>query len=118
MFSLVTGFLEKRETPEQAVVREVKEELGLDGQVREFIGCYSLFEKNQIILAQWLTATGELKTGNEISEIRLLSREELKLWEFGRLVLTSIIVGDWLEKTTSNKPPHPTPPLRHGGRND
>ena len=100
MFSLVTGYLERNETPEGAVVREVKEELGLDGTVQEFIGCYSFIEKNQIILAHWVVATGELTTGNEISEVRLLSREELKHWRFGRLALTSTIVKQWLEKTT------------------
>lgn len=105
MFSLVTGYLERTETPEEAVVREVKEELGLDGKVQEFIGCYSFNEKNQIILVHWVVATGELKTGNEITEVRLLSREELKLWQFGRLALTSAIVKQWLEKTTPNKAP-------------
>ena len=102
MFSLITGYLEKNETPEEAVVREVKEELGLDGQVQEFLGCYSFIVKNQIILAHWVVATGELTTGNEIIEIRLLSREELKLWQFGRLALTSAIAKRWLEKTTPN----------------
>ena len=98
MFSLVTGYLERNETPEEAVVREVKEELGLDGKVQEFIGCYSLNEKNQIILAHWVVAIGELKTGSEITEVKLLSREELRGWQFGRLALTSAIVKRWLEK--------------------
>lgn len=111
MFSLVTGYLERNETPEEAVVREVKEELGLDGKVKEFIGCYSFIEKNQIILAHWIVATGELKTGNEIIEAKLLSREELKLWQFGRLALTSAIAEQWLEKTAPNKALQPTSPL-------
>jgi NADH pyrophosphatase NudC (nudix superfamily) len=111
MFSLVTGYLERNETPEEAVVREVKEELGLDGKVQEFIGCYSFIEKNQIIMAHWVAATGELKTGNEIAEVRFLSREELKLWQFGRLALTSTIVGHWLEKVTPNKASQPSSPL-------
>ncbi|MBI5902855.1 MAG: NUDIX hydrolase [Deltaproteobacteria bacterium] len=102
MFSLVTGYLERNETPDEAVVREVKEELGLDSKVKDFIGCYSLHEKNQIILAHWIVARGELKTGNEIAEIKLLSREELKLWQFGRFALTSVIAKQWLEKTTPN----------------
>ncbi len=67
MFSLITGYLERNETPKEAVVREVKEALGLDGRVQEFLGCYSLVEKNQIILAHWVMATGELKSGNEIA---------------------------------------------------
>ncbi len=103
MFSLVTGYLERNETPEDAVVREVKEELGLDGKVQEFLGCYSFVEKNQIILAHWVAATGELTTGNEITEVRLLSREELKLWQFGRLAITSAIANQWLEKTMTDK---------------
>ena len=111
MFSLVTGYLEKNETPEEAVVREVKEELGVDGKVQEFIGCYSFNEKNQVILAHWVVTTGELKTGSEISEVRLLSREELELWQFGRLALTSTIVKQWLANTTPNKARQPAPPL-------
>jgi NADH pyrophosphatase NudC (nudix superfamily) len=102
MFSLVTGYLERSETPEEASVREVKEELGLNGKVQDFIGCYSFTEKNQVILAHWVVATGELKSGSEISEVKLLSREELELWQFGRLALTSAIVKLWLEKTTPN----------------
>lgn len=111
MFSLVTGYLERNETPEEAAVREVKEELGLDSKAQEFIGCYSLIEKNQIILAHWVVATGELTAGNEITEVKLLSREELKLWQFGRLALTSAIVNQWLEKTTPNNSLQPTSAL-------
>ena len=33
MFALVTGFLEAAESPQQGVLREVKEEVGLDGEV-------------------------------------------------------------------------------------
>lgn len=99
VFSVVTGYLERSETPDEAAVREVKEELGLNGRVQDFIGCYSFTERNQIILAHSVVATGELKTGSEIAEVKLLSREELELWQFGRLALTSTIVKQWLEKT-------------------
>ena len=102
MFSLVTGYLERNETAEQAVLREVKEEIGLDATVQEFLGCYSLTEKNQIILAHWVMATGVLKTGSEIVEVKILTRDELKLWQFGRLALTSTIARHWLEKTRPN----------------
>ena len=101
VFSLVTGYLERNETPQQAVVREVKEELGLDSKTLGLIGCYALFEKNQVILAHWVVATGEIKTGNELSAVKLLSREELGSWQFGRLALTSEIVREWLEQTNS-----------------
>lgn len=95
-FSLVTGYLERGESPEQAVLREVKEELGLDGKVKGFIGCYSFIEKNQVVLAHWVAAAGSLKTGSEISEVKLLSRKELERWQFGHLALTSAIVKQWL----------------------
>lgn len=103
IFSLVTGYLERNETPEDAVVREVKEELDLSGKVQEFIGCYSFIEKNQVILAYWVIVTGELRTGDEISEVKLLSRDELKRWRFGRFVLTAAITKRWLEDTTPGK---------------
>ena len=101
-FSFITGFLERNESPAQAVVREVKEEVGLNVTSLGLIGCYSLFEKNQIILAHWVAAAGEVLTGNEISEVKLVSREELGFWQFGELALTSVIVKEWLEKTTLN----------------
>lgn len=104
MFSLVTGYLERGETPEQAVLREVKEELGLDGEPKDFIGCYSLVEKNQVVLAHWVVAAGNLKTGSEIAEVRLLSRKELELWDFGRLALTSAIVKQWLKTSHARAP--------------
>ena len=96
IFSLVTGYLERNETAAAAVLREVKEELGLDGTVREFLGCYSFFEKNQILLAHWVVATGEITVGSEIAEVRLLSRDELKRWPFGPLAITSAVVNHWL----------------------
>ena len=99
MFSLVTGFLERNETSTQAVMREVNEELGLVATALGLIGCYSLFEKNQIILAYWAMTTGELRTGSEISEVKSVSRQELEFWQFGELTLTSVIVKNWLEKT-------------------
>ena len=105
MFSLITGYLERNETPEQAVAREAEEELGLKVRAWGLIGCYPLFAKNQIVLAYWITATGELRTGTEISEVKFLSREELKAWSFGRLALTSDITRRWLEITTPNSPP-------------
>src|SRR5688572_14605942 len=37
---LVTGFLERDETPEQGVLRELKEELGLDGEIVSLVGVY------------------------------------------------------------------------------
>jgi NAD+ diphosphatase len=94
MFGLVSGFLEKGETPEAAVVREVKEELDLAGSIAEFIGCYSFFEMNQLILAFHVKAEGTVSMSEEISEVKYVSPEKLKPWPFG----TGYVVKDWLEK--------------------
>ena len=58
---LVTGFLEKGETPEQGMLRELDEELGLTGKIISFLGVYSFFQLNQLILAYHLKAEGEIK---------------------------------------------------------
>lgn len=105
-FSLITGYLERGETPGEAAIREVKEELGLDAEVGGFIGCYSLREKNQLILAHWIVASGELQTNDEIAEIRLLSRADLSRWKFGRFALTSEIVSRWLQNFPSPAVPN------------
>ncbi|MEJ2098544.1 MAG: NUDIX domain-containing protein, partial [Desulfobacterales bacterium] len=94
MYGLVTGFLEKNETPESGVLREVKEELGLDGRIDEFIGCYSFFEMNQLILAFHVQVRGQIVLGEELAEIKMLPPQKLRPWVFG----TGHAVKDWLEK--------------------
>ena len=96
IFSVITGFLEKNESPEQAIMREVKEELNLDGHVTRFIGHYPFAEQNQLILAYAITASGELKTNAEIAETKLLSRAQLQAYDFAPLYITTAIVNDWL----------------------
>jgi NADH pyrophosphatase NudC (nudix superfamily) len=94
MFGLVTGFLEKGETPDDAVLREVKEELGLDGELMGFVGYYSFTAMNQLILAFHVKASGTPVLGEELVEVRSVSPEKLKPWPFG----TGHAVKDWLEK--------------------
>jgi NADH pyrophosphatase NudC (nudix superfamily) len=48
---IVAGFLEKDESPESGILRELKEELGLDGEIVGFIGNYAFPQKNQVVLA-------------------------------------------------------------------
>jgi len=96
LFSMISGFLERDETPEQAVLREVKEELGLAGGTPRFIGYYPFFKRNQLILAFAVEATGEPVFGDELAELRRVPREALAGYPFGPLALTEAIVGDWL----------------------
>lgn len=94
MFGLNTGFLEKGETPEHAIIREIKEELNLDAEIISFLGLYSFFPKNQILIAYHVQARGTIQTNEEIAEIKLVPFEKLKPWPFG----TGLIVKDYIER--------------------
>jgi NADH pyrophosphatase NudC (nudix superfamily) len=99
MFSLVTGYLERDELPQQAVVREVMEELGLQAEVKDFIGHYLFQPKNQLIVAFRVETRGDVHIGDEIAEVRMLTRDELAAYDFGSFTLTASIVRDWLDAT-------------------
>lgn len=94
MFGLITGFLEKDEAPEIGVLREVKEELGLDGEIAELVGLYPFSMMNQLLIAYFVPARGEVILGDEIAEIKRVSIEDVKPWNFG----TGLAVADWLKR--------------------
>lgn len=93
-FGVVAGFLEKNETPEEAVLREVQEELGLDGEIVDIIGYYTFTQKNQLILAFHIMAQGVIHLGTEIEEFKAVAPEDLRPWKIG----TGPAVKDWLSK--------------------
>lgn len=94
MFGLPTGFLEAREDPTAAVVREVREELGLEAEVLSLVGAYPFPLQNQVILAYHLRAGGEVHRGEELEDHRVIPVERLKAWPFG----TGLALEDWLSK--------------------
>jgi NAD+ diphosphatase len=97
LFGLVTGFLEAGESPEEGVLREVKEELDLDGEVVGLIGAYSFQMRNELIVAFHVRATGVLKLGAELAGFKKIAPEKLRPWDFG----TGLAVRDWLAKRPS-----------------
>ena len=91
------GHVSAGEEPIVSGLREVKEELGLKGQIDDFIGCYSFFEMNQLILAYHVYVEGEIVLGKELAEFKMVPPEKLRPWAFG----TGYAVKDWLEKRKS-----------------
>jgi NAD+ diphosphatase len=89
---IVAGFLEKGETPEQGVLREVKEELGLDGKIVSFVGHYAFRLRNQIIFAYHIQADGKIVLGDELESIQAVPPEEVRPWDIG----TGPALKDWL----------------------
>ena len=91
-FGLVTGFLERGETAEAGLLREVEEELGLHAEIVSFIGVYPFFEMNQLILAYHVRAEGEIVLGEELAAFKRVPPEKLRPWPLG----TGQAVRDWL----------------------
>ena len=93
-FSILTGYLEKHEAPESAVLREVKEELGLDAEIKQFIGHYPFVAKNQLIIAYWVDGHGPITLDDELAEYKRLGHEVLSRYDFGPFLLTRQIIAD------------------------
>ena len=96
-FGLVTGYIERDETPAEGCLREVKEELGLDGEVVSLVGVYDFRPKNELIVAYHVRARGTIRLGEELAEYKLVPVEKLRPWPFG----TGDAVKDWLAQRGS-----------------
>lgn len=92
-FGLVTGFLEKGESPEQGALREVEEELNLKSDQIKFVGNYTFKEKNQLIIAFHIIARGEITPNAEIADFKSIPIDKVKPWPFA----TGIALADWLK---------------------
>lgn len=93
MYGLITGFLEKDEAPEDAVKREVKEELNLDAAAAHLVGLYPFARRNELIIAFHVPATGTVRLNQELADVRRIAPEKLRPWDFG----TGLAVADWLK---------------------
>ena len=92
MFALVTGFLERDESPLQAVEREVAEETALSTRDATLIGVYEFRRKNEIIIAYHVQAEGDIRLGEELAEYRLIEPARLRPWPLG----TGLAMADWM----------------------
>ena len=91
-YGLITGFLERVESPAQCAVREVKEELNLDSGAPTLIGVYAFERMNQVIIAYHVTATGEIRLNEELDDYRHVPPEQCRVWPAG----TGFALRDWL----------------------
>lgn len=93
-YALITGFLEAGETPEEGILREVKEELNLDGEIVELVGLYEFHRMNQLIIAYHVRATGEIQLSEELVDYKRKKDHEIQPWPAG----TGKAVQDWQAK--------------------
>lgn len=93
-YGLVTGFLERGETPEAGVLRELDEELGLRGEIVSLVGVYDFQSRNELIVAYHVIADGEITLGEELEAFKRIAIAKLRPWPFA----TGQAVADWLER--------------------
>lgn len=91
-FGLITGFMEAGETPKGGIAREVAEETSLQVDDVALIGVYDFQRMNQVIIAYHVVAHGEITLSPELSEYKLVSKDEVKCWPAG----TGQALADWL----------------------
>jgi len=74
LWNLPGGGLEKGETPWEGVVREIKEETGLNIKILRLIGVYSKPDKNEIVFSfECKIISGKLTLNKEAREIKYFS---------------------------------------------
>lgn len=93
-FALITGFMERDETPEQGIAREVREETSLEACEINLIGVYEFMRKNEVIIAYHVKATGSICLSPELLEYRLVAPPDLRPWPAG----TGYAVADWMRR--------------------
>jgi NADH pyrophosphatase NudC (nudix superfamily) len=94
-YSLITGFHEAGESAEEGVLREVKEEIGIEGKIGSLVGVYSFFQMNQVIIAyEVLLDRGEITLDEtELVDYKVVPTSKIKTWPSG----TGFAVRDWLK---------------------
>ena len=100
-WGLPGGYVERGETAEQAVVREIKEETNTDLELIGFVGTYSLRKKdiNLLYVVFWGRTRGEkLRPGGDVHSVDLFAPEEA-LNTVGETSLSGQAILDWMRLT-------------------
>ncbi len=93
-YGLVTGFLESGEMPEEAVLREVQEEIGLRAELKSYVGMYEFYRSNQLLICYHVTVPSKDVNldRHEIADSKWVHVDEVKPWTAG----TGKALRDWL----------------------
>jgi len=79
-------------SPEEAIAREVKEELNLQATGVNFIGHYAFPRMNQIIIAYHVPATGNIVLSDELVDYKRIEPAKARYWPSS----TGLALRDWL----------------------
>ncbi len=96
LYSVITGYLESGESPEEAIIRETREELDLMSDSASLVGAYPVMANNQVIIAYHLVAKGQVRLNHELDGYQYVSKKDLGQYPFTDLALTRQIILDWL----------------------
>jgi len=81
MWASPSGFIEVGETPEEACLRELKEETGISGEVVKLIGVARREDKeiygDMLVVKYLVKVEGELTPGEEVQDARFFDIAEL-----------------------------------------
>jgi len=93
-YGLVAGFLEQNEHPDDAIVREIDEEVGLSPDRCTFLGSYAFARLNQILFVYHAEVPHlDIRLGvDELDDFRIVPVADLKPWSQG----TGPALQDWL----------------------
>ena len=94
IYGAITGFIEHGEDPEQAAVRDTREELGLEITDISLLGAYNYPKMNQTIIAYHARSTSKIILGPELDRYKEIPLNKLKPWPFG----TGFAVADLLKR--------------------
>lgn len=92
IFSIITGYVDPYELPQQTAIRETEEELGLKAYDAKFVGHYMFGPKNQLIIAYAVKAHGRITMNHELDEYKVIPVNKLKGWK----TATGEAVTDWV----------------------